>query len=164
VITVRFTPEGGLIDERGWAIPASYGHLAHGVVTSHASQGMEANAVFVAQSGVSRGASSAEQFYVSAGRGEKALRLYTDDKEALRRAVARSDQARSAGEVWQASQEQRRAEQQAAGTAAWQRIWRAKKARRFQETAREAAVARAAEKERQQTAGRRELRGPMHAQ
>jgi conjugative relaxase-like TrwC/TraI family protein len=122
VITVGgFTPEGGIIDQRGWVIPASYGHLAHGVVTSHASQGMEANVVFVAQSGVSRGASSAQQFYVSAGRGEKALRLYTDDKEALRAAVARSEQARSAAEVWQASQRQRQAEQQTRRKAWWQR-------------------------------------------
>ncbi|MGH7170120.1 MAG: MobF family relaxase, partial [Gemmataceae bacterium] len=93
ITVVGFTPEGGILDRRGWLIPASYGHLAHGVVTSHASQGTEAGVVFVAQSGLSRGASSAEQFYVSAGRGEKALRLYTDDKEALRLAVARSDRA-----------------------------------------------------------------------
>ncbi|HTU16537.1 MAG TPA: AAA family ATPase, partial [Gemmataceae bacterium] len=125
VITVGgFTPEGGIIDHRGWVIPAPYGHLAHGVVTSHASQGMEANVVFVAQSGVSRGASSAEQFYVSAGRGEKALRLYTDDKEALRLAVARSEQARSAAEVWQASQRKREAERQARRKAWWRRQWR----------------------------------------
>lgn len=122
VITVGgFTPEGGIIDQRGWVIPASFGHLAHGVVTSHASQGMEAKVVFVAQSGVSRGASSAEQFYVSAGRGEKALRLYTDDKEALRAAVARSEPARSAAEVWQVSQRQRQAEQQSRRKAWWQR-------------------------------------------
>jgi conjugative relaxase-like TrwC/TraI family protein len=123
VVTVRFTPQGDLIDQRGWIIPASYGHLAHGVVTSHASQGMEANVVFVAQSTGSRGASSAEQFYVSAGRGEKALRLYTDDKEALRLAVTRSEQARSAAEVWQASQRQRQTEQQARRKAWWRR-WR----------------------------------------
>jgi hypothetical protein len=126
VIKVRFTPEGDLIDARGWRIPASYGHLAHGVVTSHASQGMEANVVFVAQSGASRGASSAEQFYVSAGRGEKALRLYTDDKEALRLAVARSEPARSAAEVWQASQAQRRAAQRAG----WEQLARRQKRRR----------------------------------
>src|SRR5581483_9192233 len=114
VITVGgFTPEGGIIDHRGWVIPSSYGHLAHGVVTSHASQGTEANVVFVAQGGASRGASSAEQFYVSAGRGEKALRLYTDDKDALRLAVARSEQARSAADVWQASERQRQAQERA---------------------------------------------------
>lgn len=125
VITVAgFTPEGGIIDHRGWVIPASYGHLAHGVVTSHASQRMEAGVVFVVQSSMSRGASSAEQFYVSAGRGEKALRLYTDDKEALRAAVAGSEQARSAAEVWQAGQRQRQAGQQARRRAWWQRQWK----------------------------------------
>jgi len=115
VVRVRFTPKGDLVDDRGWIIPASYGHFAHGVVTSHASQGSEANVVYVAQSGLSRGASSAEQFYVSAGRGEKALRLYTDDKQALRAAVARSDQTRSASTVWEAS----RAEREAAQRAGW---------------------------------------------
>jgi hypothetical protein len=80
--------------------------------------------VFVAQSGLSRGASSAEQFYVSVGRGEKALRLYTDDKEALRLAVARSEQARSAAELWQASRRQRQSEQRARRKAWWQRQWK----------------------------------------
>lgn len=107
-----FTPSGDLIDQRGWVIPANYGHLAPGILTSHASQGMEADVVLVAQSGLSRGASSAEQFYVSAGRGEKAVHWYTDDKETLRLAVSRSDQARSAAEVWQASEEQRRHQHQ----------------------------------------------------
>jgi conjugative relaxase-like TrwC/TraI family protein len=159
----RITDAGNIVDHRGWEIPASYGHLAYGVVTSHGSQSAEDEVPFLAQSGMSRGASSAEQFYVSVSRGTKALRVYTDDKEALRAAVRRSDKARSAAEVWEASQAQR-PKQEAANQAAWQRMWRAKKARRAQEAARETAMARGAEKERQQTAARREMRGPIHAQ
>jgi conjugative relaxase-like TrwC/TraI family protein len=140
VITVRhITEDGDLIDDRGWTIPASYGHLASGVVTSHASQGDEADVSFVAQSGTSRGASSAAQWYVSIGRGSKGVRVFTEDKEALRSAVARSETARSAAEVWEASQRQRQAEQQARRKAWWQRRqrgwaerWRQQAARKVQ--------------------------------
>ncbi len=125
VITVRFTSDGNLIDERGWVIPSTFGHLAHGVVTSHASQGAEDKVPFLAQSTTSRGASSAEQFYVSISRGRKAVRVYTDDKEALRAAVVRSDRARSAAEVWQASERVRIAQQQARRKSWWQRSRRA---------------------------------------
>jgi conjugative relaxase-like TrwC/TraI family protein len=125
VITVRVTPEGELIDQRGWRVPASYGHLAHGVVTSHASQGAEDKVPFLAQSTASRGAASAEQFYVSVSRGKQGLRVYTDDKEALRAAVVRSEHARSAAEVWQASQRQRQA-----GRAGWEQLARRQKRRR----------------------------------
>ena len=99
-----FSPAGDIIDDRGWTIGKDYGHLAHGVVTSHASQGMDKDVAFVAQSASSLPASNAQQFYVSASRGVLGLRIYTDDKEALKKAVMRSDQARSASEVWQARQ------------------------------------------------------------
>lgn len=124
VVTVRFTPQGDLIDQRSWIIPASFGHLASGVVTSVASQGMDDQVPFLAQSAASRGAASAEQFYVSVSRGMKSLHLYTDDKEALRAAVVRSQHARSAAEVWEASQRQRQAEQETRRQAWWQRQWR----------------------------------------
>ena len=55
MVTVRVTPEG-LVDQRGWIIPASYGHLASGVVTSHSSQSLEDPVPFLAQSTASRGA------------------------------------------------------------------------------------------------------------
>jgi hypothetical protein len=121
VVTVRFTKQGDLVDQRGWIIPASFGHLASGVVTSVASQGMDDNMPFLAQSTTSRGAASAEQFYVSVSRGIKSLHLYTDDKEALRAAVVRSSQARSASEVFEASQRQQKAEAQTRRKAWWQR-------------------------------------------
>jgi conjugative relaxase-like TrwC/TraI family protein len=162
VITVAdFTPEGNLIDQRGWTIPA--GHLAYGIITSHASQGAEAKVVYVAQSRLSRGASSAEQLYVSAGRGEKALRLYTDDKEALRLAVARSEQARSAAEVWQASQRQRQAQERVG----WEFLRRRQQRRRGLWAAFRAARERAVEKLRElidTVQGTGESRGLGHAQ
>jgi conjugative relaxase-like TrwC/TraI family protein len=135
VVTVRFTPQGDLIDQRGWVIPASYGHLASGVVTSVASQGMDDQTPLLAQSAASRGAASAEQFYVSVSRGIKSLHLYTDDKEALRAAVLRSQQARSADEVHQASQRQRQAEQ-----ARRQEWWRRRQRRGWATALREQAA------------------------
>ncbi len=136
VVTVRFTKQGDLIDQRGWIIPASFGHLASGVVTSVASQGMDDKVPFLAQSATSRGAASAEQFYVSVSRGIKSLHLYTDDKETLRAAVVRSHQARTASEVFEASQRQRQAEQQANRKAWWQRQWRRRAAAMRQQAAR----------------------------
>ena len=73
MVTVRFTPEGDLIDQRGWIIPRDYGHWACGVVTSHSSQSLEDEVPFLAQSTASRGASNARQFYVSVSRGKQAL-------------------------------------------------------------------------------------------
>jgi conjugative relaxase-like TrwC/TraI family protein len=160
VITVAgFTDAGDIMDQRGWIIPRSYGHLAHGVVTSHGSQSAEDEVPFLVQSGLSRGASSAQQFYVSVSRGKQGLRVYTADKDALRAAVVRSEVARSASEVWEASQRQR----QAAGQEAWQRIWRAKKARRARETA-QAAARRTAEQRRERAALRPESEGLSHVQ
>ncbi len=160
VITVRFTPEGDLVDQRGWVIPSSFGHLAHGVVTSHASQGAEDKVPFLAQSTTSRGASSAEQFYVSISRGKKAVRVYTDDKEALRAAVVRSDRARSAAEVWQASERERLARQQARRKAWWQRSRRAMAAAKV---AMDRMAKRLREKDEARHQGR-DSRGLGHAQ
>jgi len=102
-----FTPEGDIIDHRGWRIGKHFSHLAHGIITSHASQGMDEDYCFVAQSTASLGATSAQQFYVSASRGKLGLRVYSDDKEALRKAVLRSEQSGTATKVWRARQAQK---------------------------------------------------------
>jgi hypothetical protein len=158
LITVsHITDAGDIIDDRGWVIPASFGHLAHGIVTSHASQGDEAAVTFVAQSGTSRGASSAQQWYVSIGRGSKAVRVFTDDKEALRAAVARSDPARSAAEVWEASQRQHPSEHRTG----WEHFaQRQKKRRSVWAAARERLSAGV--REVSQALPRRESRGISH--
>jgi conjugative relaxase-like TrwC/TraI family protein len=106
LVTVRFTEDGDLVDQRGWIIGKEYGHLAPAILTSHASQGVDEDWVFVAQSGTSRGASSAQQIYVSASRGVKGVRIYTDDKEGLRQAVSRSEKTGSAIAVWEAQQKE----------------------------------------------------------
>ncbi len=40
-----------------------------------------------------------EQFYVTASRGRRAMRLYTDDKDAIRSAIQRTDKRASAIEL-----------------------------------------------------------------
>lgn len=101
IITVKgFTDRGDLVDERGWVIARDFGHLTHGyVVTSHAAQGKTVDRVLIGQSSTSFPASGREQFYVSASRGREAVTIYTDDRQALRKAIHRGDERLSATEL-----------------------------------------------------------------
>jgi conjugative relaxase-like TrwC/TraI family protein len=95
-----FDKKGDIVLANGWTIDHDFGHLAHGyVVTSHAAQGKTVQRVFVGQSSQSFPASSREQFYVSASRGEEQVIVYTDDKKALLEAVSQSDERLSATEL-----------------------------------------------------------------
>ena len=95
-----FTRQGDLRLANGWIIGQDYGHLATGFyTTSHASQGKTVDQVLIAQSTLSAPASSREQFYVSVSRGREGVRIYTDDKEALRGQILRSGQRGSATEL-----------------------------------------------------------------
>lgn len=59
----------------GVTIPKDYARIARGFVsTSHSSQGMTVDKVFVAQSSASFSASSREQLYVSTSRGRQFCR------------------------------------------------------------------------------------------
>ncbi len=100
IFTVKgFDSDGNIVLTNDWTISRDYGHLTHGfVVTSHASQGKTVDRVFIGQSSQSFPASSREQFYVSASRGRESVTVYTDDKDALRDAVSRSDDRLSATE------------------------------------------------------------------
>jgi conjugative relaxase-like TrwC/TraI family protein len=95
-----FTRQGDLRLSNGWIIGQDYGHLATGFyTTSHASQGKTVDQVLIAQSALSAPVSSREQFYVSVSRGREGVRIYTDDKEALRAQILRSGQRGSATEL-----------------------------------------------------------------
>jgi hypothetical protein len=95
----RFDKRADIVLENGWTVAKDFGHLAYGyVATSHASQGKSVDEVFVGQSSLSFPASSREQWYVSVSRAKKRATVYTDDKEALRKAVAHSDERLSATE------------------------------------------------------------------
>ncbi|TWT35222.1 Multifunctional conjugation protein TraI [Posidoniimonas corsicana] len=93
-------PSGDLKLANGWIIDRSFGHLAHGyVTTSHASQGRTVDHVLIAESAESFPAASSEQFYVSASRGRRSVRIYTDDKAELRDVVQASSANTTASEV-----------------------------------------------------------------
>jgi hypothetical protein len=95
-----FTGDGNIRTRDGAVIDKAYGHIDYGYsVTSHASQGSTVDHVLIAQSAASGRAASQEQFYVSVSRGRKSAHVFTDDKEALRRAVQLSSARRSAHDL-----------------------------------------------------------------
>ena len=69
--------------------------------TSHGVQGRDAKDVYVSQSAMSFVASNNKQFYVSSSRGTERITIYTDDKDALREAVAKSGDRMSATALYE---------------------------------------------------------------
>jgi hypothetical protein len=100
-----FTLRGDIVVNHGWVIDRDFGHVALGyAVTSHASQGKTVDKVLIGQSSLSFPASNARQWYVSVSRGREQALVFTDDKEALLKAVERPDQRLSATEFVQTRQ------------------------------------------------------------
>jgi conjugative relaxase-like TrwC/TraI family protein len=96
-----FTPTGDIALDNGWVVSRRFGHIAHGVVvTSHASQGRTVDRVLVGQSRMSLPATTREQLLVSVSRGRDGVTIFTDDKAALRQAVARGAEPLTAREVF----------------------------------------------------------------
>jgi hypothetical protein len=74
--------------------------LTHGyVVTSHASQGVTVDKVFVGVSSQSFPATGERTAYVALTRGKEQAQLFTDDKRELLKAVSRPDDPMSATEL-----------------------------------------------------------------
>ena len=97
-----FTGKGDIQLMNGWAVSKDFGNFAHGYsVTSHVSQGMTVDRVFIAQGRESAAASSREQFYVSVSRGREFVKIYTDDKQGLKESVGYSSVRVSAVELMQ---------------------------------------------------------------
>jgi hypothetical protein len=89
----EITPGGNIRLDNGWLVSADAGHFRHGFVeTSFGSQGTTVKRVILGMASDSLPATNAEQMYVSASRARERVTLYTDDKEAVRRAVQRSSQ------------------------------------------------------------------------
>ena len=94
-----FTPKGIKL-ENGWVVPSDAGHFRHGFVeTSFGSQGQTVKRVLLGMSTASIPAMNMEQLYVSASRAKEWIRLYTDDKAEIRRAVQRSSQKLAASDI-----------------------------------------------------------------
>lgn len=97
-----FTKAGDILLTNGFVVPRNYGGITQGyVVTSHASQGSTVDQVLIALGSESLAAANRQQFYVSVSRGREAVRLYTDDKEALAEAVKGDGSRLSATELIQ---------------------------------------------------------------
>ncbi len=95
-----FTRQGDIALDNGWVLDKSFGHVAHGYVsTSHASQGRTVDVVLVSESRASFPAAGAEQLYVSVSRGKHAAHIYTDSLPALREVVARSRAKENAADL-----------------------------------------------------------------
>jgi conjugative relaxase-like TrwC/TraI family protein len=95
-----FTRRGDIIVNHDWIIDRDFGHLAHGyVVTSHASQGVTVDKVFVGISSESLPATCQRTAYVAVTRGKEQAQIFTDDRKELLQAVSRADDPLSATEL-----------------------------------------------------------------
>jgi conjugative relaxase-like TrwC/TraI family protein len=95
-----FTPAGDITLSNGWVLDKGFATFTHGVVnTIHAGQGRTVQHVIGVISADSYPATSREGFYVSASRGRKSLKLFTDDKRGLLEAVQRSQPRVAATEL-----------------------------------------------------------------
>jgi conjugative relaxase-like TrwC/TraI family protein len=95
-----FTKQGDIVVDHGWVIAHDYGHLTHGyVVTSHVSQGVTVDKVFVGISSQSMPATDERTAYVAVTRGREKVEIFTDDKEELLSAMTRQDDPMSATEL-----------------------------------------------------------------
>ncbi len=101
LLTVEgFTKRGDIIVNHGWVIDCDFGHLAHGyVLTSHASQGVTVDKVFVGIASESLPAICQRTAYVAVTRGKEQAQIFTDDRRELLKAVSRRDDPLSATEL-----------------------------------------------------------------
>ena len=101
-----FTKRGDIVIDHGWVIDRDFGHLTHGyVVTSHASQGVTVDKVFIGVSSESFPATGERTAYVAITRGKEQAVIFTDDKQELLNAISRPDEPLSAIELNETSQQ-----------------------------------------------------------
>ena len=95
-----FTKGGDIIVDHGWVIDRDFGHLTHGyVVTSHASQGVTVDKVFIGISSESFPATYQRTAYVAVTRGREQAQIFTDDRQELLKAISRPDDPLSATQL-----------------------------------------------------------------
>jgi conjugative relaxase-like TrwC/TraI family protein len=101
IFTVEgFTKEDDIRLERGKLLPKDWGHMSLGYVdTSYSSQGKTVDRVFIATGNESLPATNQQQWYVSASRGREMAKLYVEDKQEVRDAIARGGERLSAVEL-----------------------------------------------------------------
>ncbi len=112
LIVKGFTGDGHIQLSNGKTLDRDFGNFNYGYVqTSHAAQGKDCKDVLIAQSAMSFGASNDKQFYTSASRAKETIKIYTDDKDALKDAVGKSGERISAGDIAKGHYERKRRRQ-----------------------------------------------------
>ena len=95
-----FTKEGDIRIEKGKLLPKDWGHMSLGYVdTSYASQGKSVDRVFVSLGNLSLRAANLQQWYVSVSRGKEMAKVYVEDKQEVRDAIAKGGERLSAVEL-----------------------------------------------------------------
>ena len=95
-----FDRRGDIIVDRGWVIDRDFGHLTHGyVVTSHSSQGVTVDKIFIGMSSESVLATNQRTAYVAVTRGKEQAQIFTDDRTELLKAMSRPDDPMSATQL-----------------------------------------------------------------
>lgn len=90
----------GIELSNGKTIPNDLYHLRYGYCdTSFSSQGKDAHTVLVSMSDLSQGGVNEQSFYVGVSRGTKQVKLYTSDKDSLKKSIVRSTDRLSARDI-----------------------------------------------------------------
>lgn len=108
-----FTRTGDIKLSNGNTLSKDAMHFKQGYVeTSHSSQGKDCQDIYIEMSDKSIAAVNQQQFYVSVSRGIHSARIYTHDKEEMKRAAMRSADRMTAKEVAKGHQERLMREKQ----------------------------------------------------
>lgn len=95
-----FTEGGNVRLDNGWVLGKEFGHWNHAYcVTSFASQSRTVDKAILAMSSLSQPATNRETYYVAMSRARERVQIVTDDKEALRTAIARGGPRLHASDV-----------------------------------------------------------------
>jgi len=105
LLTIQgFNKRGDLVVNHGWVVDRDFGHLAHGYcITSHASQGVTVDKVFIGMSSESYPAMDERTGYVAVTRGREQVQIFTNDRKELLHALSRPDDPMSATELSQSA-------------------------------------------------------------
>ena len=97
-----YTPDGDFKLKGGRVLSKEFGNIDHGIATtSHSSQGLTYDKGIVDMSNDTKGkASNMEQFYVSVSRSRYGVSVYTSDKKELLEQVKKSNERKSATELF----------------------------------------------------------------
>jgi hypothetical protein len=100
IVQVKEIVHGEIRLSDGRRLPRNFHTFTHGyAVTSHAAQSQTVQDVFVVASSPSLPAIHRRQFYVDISRGKERCRIFTDDKELLRRKIGDPNERKTAIEL-----------------------------------------------------------------